>query len=172
MNRFFLLFFVVALVASCQPKASNADQPAEANPEAQQQATTTQPPNPASTGGQSYPSIPLDTLTMLWEKCDYVDFVFYNFNFSMSQDEKVGIQSTLRHIAEETPVINPSCPPMGRIFFQVDGRNALEADFFIGDECLYYIFYDNGKKAYANKMTDMGKNFFASIFSQMMKSSE
>lgn len=170
MNRIVLLFLVMGLFAACQPKASDADQATTANTENQQQAPA--PQNPATSAAISYPSIPLDTLTMLWEKCDYIDFVFYNFNFSMSQNEKVGIQSTLRHIAEETPIISPDCPAaIGRIFFQVDGRNALEADIHIGDSCLYYIFYDGGKKAYANKMTEMGKNFFANIFAQMMKSS-
>lgn len=169
MNRFFLLLLLVGSIAACQPKSSSSGDGGDADNETTPAANGT---SQTATSAVSYPSIPFDTLSMLWEKCDYVDFVFYNLNFSMSQNEKVGIQSTLRHIAEDVPVINENCAPVGRIFFQVDGRNALEGDFFIGENCLYYIFYENGKKTYANSMTEMGKNFFSNIFSQMMKSQE
>lgn len=172
MNRILLLALVIGVLCSCQPKSPGGDQ-AENTTNQPAQVTEQAPASttPAASAVQ-YPSVPLDTLMMLWENCDYIDFVFYNFNFSMSQHEKEGIQSTLRHIAEETPTIVDDCPAIGRLFFQVDGRNALEGDIHIGPHCLYYIFYENGKKAYANKMTEMGKNFYASIFQQMLKSTE
>lgn len=167
MNRLFLLFLLGAAIASCQPKSSDAGTTGTAPA-----ANTAEVPASPATSSVSYPSIPLDTLMMLWEKCDYIDFVFYNLSFSMSQDEKEGIQSTLRHIAEDVPKINENCAPLGRIFFQVDGKNAAEADFYIGENCLYYIFYENGKKTYANLMTESGKNFFANIFAQMRNSQQ
>lgn len=112
----------------------------------------------------NYPSVPLETLEMLWEKCDFVDYIFYEHSFSLSQSEKFSIQKSLQHIAEELPDIKPECKPTGRIFYQVDGQNVLEADFFFSPGCLYFLFYKDGKKAYANSMTPEGFQFFQNIF--------
>lgn len=160
LKRILPIIIGIGLIAGCQSKGK-------------QETTTNAPAAPATpapvAGAESYPSLPVDTLKMLWEKCDYIDFIPYEFSFTMSQNEKSAIQSMLGHIATEVPVINPACQPMGRIFYQVDGKNALEADLYIGDECIYYIFYEKGKKAYANKLTDQGIQFFRSIFSQAIE---
>ena len=164
MNRILLLFCLMLALGACQEgqNSSTNSETAEA---------TDTPAAPSA--NHQYTSVPLDTLTMLWENCDYIDYIFYNFNFSMSQNEKNSIRTTLRHIAEQVPPsINPACKPMGRIFYQVDGRNALEGEFYLGEGCLYYIFFKDGKPAYANLMTNTGVDFFRNILTQMMNSSQ
>lgn len=122
-------------------------------------------------GAPQYPSVSLDTLQMLWAKCTYIDFVFYNLNFSVSQNESNAVKSTIQHIAADVPVINNACKPEGRIFFQVDGRNALEGDIYLGQNCVYYLWYkDGGKTPYAaNSMTQLGVNFFKDLFQKALQ---
>lgn len=121
----------------------------------------------ASTGTAIYPSITPEKVKMLWDKCDYVDFVFYYLNFSMSQKVQNSIRQTIAHISSEVPLIDPNCQPIGRLFFQSDGQNISEADIFYGNGCAYYIFYEDGKYAYANKMLPQGTQFYDNIFKQV-----
>ena len=165
MYRFlFFLLGMIVFFSACQ-QSQNSNSSAE-----QAQTTPANPPAAATTA--AYNSVPLDTLMMLWEKCDYIDFIFYNFNFSMSQNEQASIRTTLRHISDQFPTINPACKPLGRIFYQVDGKNAMEGEFYLGEGCVYFIFFENGKPAYANMMTKDGIDFFRNIFSQMMNSTQ
>ncbi len=129
--------------------------------EAQQDNTAQQP----ATAAPAYPSIPADTLRMLFNECDYIDYVFYYTNFSVSQKEKSDIQTALTYIASEPPDINPNCKPVGRIFYQVEGENRAEADLYYTDQCIYYLFFEAGKPAYANRIMPEGINFYNKIFS-------
>lgn len=168
MNRRFLLILAIAtLLGACRQNdsTSNSQQQGASTPNTTSATQAQQQPGSA----EQYPSLPVPTLEMLWEKCDYIDFIPYEFSFTMSQSEKTAIQGMLSHIAEEVPTIDPSCKPIGRIFYQVSGKNALEADLYIGATCIYYLFYENGKKAYANKLTDQGIQFYRSIFSQALQ---
>lgn len=165
MNRWFLLLFMITMASACQDKAASTQQ----NQATSAPAPNTPAPGQASAPAESYPSLPISTIEMLWAKCDYIDFIPYEFDFTMSQSEKTAIQGMLGHIAEEVPVIDPNCKPIGRIFYQVSGKNEMEGDLYIGPTCIYYIFYVNGKKTYANKLTDQGIQFFRSIFSQALQ---
>ncbi|MEQ8703376.1 MAG: hypothetical protein RIC19_05630 [Phaeodactylibacter sp.] len=112
----------------------------------------------------SYPSVPADTIKTLFNECDYIDYVFYYTNFSVSQKEKRDIQTAVTYIASETPEINPNCKPVGRVFFQVGGENRAEADLYFDQNCMYYLFYEDGKPAYANLIMPAGINFYNKIF--------
>ena len=127
------------------------------------------PPAPAD-AAKIYEPIPVDRLEYLFYNCDYIDYVFYQTNFSLSQSEKEAIQATLVAIGADAPVIDPSCQPIGRIFFQVDGQNAEEADIYLSSQqCLYYIWMEDGKPAYANVMTEQAVKFYANVFQQVQQ---
>lgn len=117
-------------------------------------------------GTVQYPSIPLDTIKMLYEECDYIDYVFYYSNISANQSNQADIRSALSHVAEQPPAIKPSCKPIGRIFYQVEGENRAEADLYIGEGCNYYLWYEDGKAAYANQVMDSGINFIKNLLAQ------
>lgn len=128
------------------------------------------PPAPAP-GAPTYESIPVERLEYLFFNCDYIDYVFYQTNFSLSQSEKAAIQSTLAAIGADAPQIDPSCRPVGRIFFQVEGQNAAEADIYLAENCLYYVWMENGQPAYANMMTENAVQFYANVFQQVQQQS-
>ena len=171
MSRIISILCCCAFLFACQSSSQNSE--ATENAEASAPAET---PKPADTATQataeSLPSLPIELLKDLWETCDYVDYVFYYFNFSMSQDEQASIRSTLRQISEEQAVLNPNCKAIGRLFYQVEGENVLEADLHLSNECAYFLFYKDGKKAYANKLTAEGLKFYQNIFNQVQKNSQ
>lgn len=111
----------------------------------------------------SYPSIPMATVQMLFEKCDYIDYLFYYTNFSVSQKTKPDIQRAISHIAAEPPVIHSNCKPIGRVFYQAEGESLLEADLYFDEKCIYFLFMEDGKPAYANRMMPNGIAFFNQI---------
>lgn len=167
MKKLILLLFLGAGLWACQ--GGQADQSTSSSPAATP-ATEAQPNNAdgaATAGEATYPSIPVDKVKMLWDNCDYVDFVFYYLNFSMSQKVQNSIRQTIAHISSDVPKINPNCQPIGRIFFQSDGKNISEADIFYSNGCSYYIFYEDGKYAYANLMLPQGAQFYDNIFKQV-----
>lgn len=153
MRRVFFMLLIGLLSAACKP--SGPPESAVKN-------------NPETTEGKvaaSLPSVPDSLMLMLWDRCDYIDMLFYHLSFSASQDRQDDIRASLQHISRETPVIDPACAPIGRIFYQVDGRNAAEADIFFSPQCQYFVFFRNGEKAYANKMTPQGIQFYERILS-------
>ena len=156
MYRFGTLLMIAITLFSCQ----SGQQEQDTNQQKQEQVSTQQ-----AAGEKLYPSLPLDTLQLLWNQCDYIDYVFYYKDFSVSQNQRGDIQNAIRSISEDVPVIQPNCQPIGRIFFQVQGENRLEADLHFSQGCTYFIFYENGKKTYANTIMPAGVQFFNQILS-------
>ncbi|MEM1218944.1 MAG: hypothetical protein AAGH79_08525 [Bacteroidota bacterium] len=136
--------------------------------------TETTPSEPAAAeepkmvpAGEFLPSVPIEKLEYLWNNCDYVDYVFYELPISMSLDVKNSIQYALSHIAENPASLRPDCKPIGRIFFQVQGENYLEADFYFSNGgCTYYVFLEDGKPKYGNYMTEEGAKYMNNNLSQ------
>jgi hypothetical protein len=133
--------------------------------------TTTPPAEDTSTEaatGTTLPGYPQEKVKLLFDSCDYIDVIFYYEDFSLNQKNQTDIRKMLNYISSNAPqTLNATCQPIGRIFFQVKGRNEAEADIFFQNECLYYLFYENGKYAYANNFTQGGVNFFSKIFAQV-----
>lgn len=117
----------------------------------------------------SYPSITEDIVKDLGLRCDYIDYIFYDLPISISQNDKSAIFSNLSFISKEAPESIPaSCKAMGRKSFQANGEIIIEADVYLNvqESCYFYVFYENGKKAYANNMTKDGINFYYNVFGQ------
>ena len=117
-----------------------------------------------ATEGPSYPSITQEEMIDLFNRCDYVDYIFYDFSFSISQGEKPAIQAALNHVSKSIAKINTNCKPIGRIFYQIEGVNVLEADIYFAEGCQYYLFYKDQKPVYANELSPAGVAFYQSVF--------
>ena len=102
----------------------------------------------------------------LFDKCNYVDYLFYESNFSMSMNNQQSIQQTLTHVSEQVPVINPNCKSIGRIFYEIDGQTEIEAEIFFSDKCQYFVFMKGNQRIYANNITADGIAHFNNIFKQ------
>ena len=117
--------------------------------------------------GISYPSIELSRLEYLFDNATYMDATFYNLPVSINQSSLEQIRSTLAGIAAEPATIAPACSPAGHIWFQVNGKNIEEADIYFQQGCVAYVWYENGKPAYANQMTEGGAGFYQNIINSV-----
>ncbi|MCP3928676.1 MAG: hypothetical protein GY705_06195 [Bacteroidetes bacterium] len=163
--RLLTLFFFLLIITEYSCK-QQTDSTVEETTQAQTEESTEQEQtSPKNNNTALYPSIPLETLQMLWQKCDYMDYVFYNMPFSMSLNEKKSIQSALRHISATPARINANCSSIGNVSYHVDGDIILEADFHFGQDCTYLVFYnENKEKAFANELTNEAVDFFQKAF--------
>lgn len=114
------------------------------------------------------PAIPAADLIYLFENCTFIDFIFANLPFSMSQEDKASIQQTIRHIVPVAPTqINPECQHLVELLFQVEGEIINEVKIFFQPECTYYLFYKNGVAVYSASFNEQGINFFNNILQQV-----
>lgn len=118
---------------------------------------------PAAAPLTTYPSIDVIRLEYLFANATYMDATFYNLPVSINQSELPQIQSTLAGISTDPITLAPACKPLGHIWFQVNGENVEEADIYFQAECIGYVWYEDGKPAYSNKLTQDGVNFYANI---------
>ena len=116
-----------------------------------------------STGTDSYPSIEMAAMRDLWENSDAVDIIFYETNFSLSQNDKAAIQNTLGYFLPSPIAHNPNCKPIGRLTFMVKGEIRREADIYTAEGCQYFLWMENGKPVYINPMSQQGVTFFNEI---------
>ena len=111
--------------------------------------------------------LPNDLMQKLYNEATYIDYIFYNLPFSISQDDKPSIHSNLQLISgEKLGPIPTSCKPIGREFFHIGGNIAFEADIYFQDGCYGYVFLDGKKPIYANKVSEGGMKFYSNIINQ------
>jgi hypothetical protein len=113
------------------------------------------------------PSIDIKEVQYLVDNCTYIDYVWNDLPFSVSQGEKDAILSNISFISTETMTETPKrCKSIGRKSFQVGGDFYLEADIYYGEGCNYYVFYKNNKPIYLNKISPTGITFYQNLFMQ------
>ena len=147
MKHTIMLLLYVLTLAAC-----NQDKPSAPPP-------STTPPPPAAPAA-TLPSVSLDLLKNIFEQGTQVDYIFYNYPFTMSLTDKPSIQFAVRHIAEQPAPLKPECKAMGRVSYQIKGDIVLEGDFYFSTGCTYFVFEKNRVKTYANYMTDEGIKYF------------
>lgn len=142
------LLFSLVLFVGCKTDAnkSSAESP---------QATATATP--------SYPSIDLGRMEFLWNNATYMDATFYNLPISINQSELEQIRSTIATVGAEPIVVPTGASPIAHIWFQVNGKNVEEADLYFQDDCVGYVWFENGKPAYSNQLTKEGVMFYNNI---------
>jgi len=162
---FLSILFASVLLIGCGGNGATAKKPA---------ATTTAPAKAApaqSTGVKNkvaLQSIPRETILNLWNKCTYIDYIFHDLPFSMSQDESESIQANLNYISAEPQAYIPNnCKPIARQMFHVGGDIVLEADVYLSNVCQFYVFVENEKPVYANKMSPSALQFFSTMFNKV-----
>ena len=167
MRYIFLVTLFSAILFSCKSESTNQGSNSKDSTETQVAMNSNKPVLAAT--DINYPSLTNDIIKNLAENCDYIDYIFYDLPISISQDNKQAIISNLNFLSRNVPSSIPNaCKPMGRKFFHIDGEIILEADVYLNKEegCFLYVFYENGKKTYANKISSDGVNFYSNVFGQ------
>jgi hypothetical protein len=116
------------------------------------------------------PALPQNEYSLLVEQCDFIDYIFIDLPFSLSQNEKESIQQNILFIDRAgLDNIPQGCKPIARKFFKIKGNIVLEADVFMDNTCQHFIFYKDNKAVYANKMAQSGINFYNNLIEQAAK---
>lgn len=153
---FFLPFFIAVL--SCNQNTSGNEG----------QSSTTLPA-PAQAPAATLPSVPLKLLEDIWKEGSQVDYIFYNYPFTMSLTDTASIRYAVRHIAENPAPLKPECKPAGRVTYQIKGNIVLEGDFYFSTGCTYFVFEESRQKKFSNYMTDEGITYFNNQIQQALK---
>jgi len=117
------------------------------------------------------PPLPKGLYEDLFKHADYLDVLFEDLDFSMSQDNNASIRSFLQNInIKRSTELNTACPPMGHAVFSKHGNTMIECDFYHSEGCYYFIFnYEGDQPAYSNAMSDVGINFFNNLKNRNFK---
>ena len=160
-KRILILMLPLFLVFSCNNKTEN-----KSNDRDNSKANTAiKKKNTKPEEVTRYRPLPKHIYDQIYKYADYLDVMFEDLDFSMSQDNNASIRSFLSNInIRRTPAVKSSCKPMGHVVFLKKGNPIIEADFFHSPGCYYFLFFDEmGKPIFANSMTDSGINFFENI---------
>ncbi|MCB0631935.1 MAG: hypothetical protein R2824_03595 [Saprospiraceae bacterium] len=158
----YLLLSLISIAYSCQ---NQGDTGQTANTTETTEAAGTSDPT-APELDKPYPSLPPERMVALYNNVDYIDFVFYYTNFSMNQSDNASIKATLSNVSADVPGIDPACQPIGSLFFQSKGQELIQAELYFTENCVYYVWLENGQRTYANKMTPNGFKFYERVFTQ------
>lgn len=157
--RVIVLFLAVMLVMSCKSDKVKNSEP-----------TVSVQDIPKGASKFDLESLPESEILRLYNEATYVDYIFYDLPFSLSQDNKPSIHSNLKMISSLPMDFMPTtCKPIGREFFHIGGEIVHEADLYFSKGCIGYVFLKDQKPIYANKLTEGGMKFYANIISQSQK---
>ena len=157
----FLILPVVVLNILNWACAQSGDQKDSGNEEGSQEASSG-----SQTAQSELTSIPVEAMRDLWANCDALDIIFYETNFSLSQSDRGAIQSILNYFLPAAITHDPSCKPMGRITFLVQGEIRQEADIYMSQNCNYFIWMNDNSRLHINPMSPQGATFFQGIIKQ------
>jgi len=114
--------------------------------------------------------LPKEIKQNLFAKCDYIDYTFYNFDFSMSQSDPNAVRSNLALLSDEVQANIPAeCKPIGRKYYHINGEIVMEAELYFGENCFFYIYKKDHTTLYGNKLSAQGVNFYNNIIQQAAK---
>lgn len=159
--RFALIIFCFLSILSCKEKNNNSDvnPTKETLTEVVEQATD-----------DPLPQVPVKIMQELWNECEFVDYIFFDLPFSMSQTEQPSIRANLNYI--DRAAVGPrskACKPIAREFFQINGEIVYEADVYYSENCKYYVFFEGKTPVYANKMSAAGEKFYNQMITQALQ---
>jgi hypothetical protein len=157
MKKAAIIIYGALALASC-----SQDKPAPAQP-------AQQPAPPPAAPPVTLPSVPMEVVKKIWDEGTQVDFIFYDYPFTMSLNEKPAVQHAVRHISEAPAPLKPECKPTGRATYMVKGDIVLEGNFYFSPGCTYFVFEKERAKAYANLMTEDAIQYSNNQIQQAMK---
>lgn len=112
-------------------------------------------------------ALPQDIKQNLIEKCDYIDYTFYNFDFSMSQADPNAVKSNIALLSDEVQTTIPAgCKPIGRKYYHINGEIVVEAELYFSENCVFYIYKDDNTTLFGNKLSPAAVNFYNNIIQQ------
>jgi hypothetical protein len=149
------LFILANLSTGCNSKKENESTTA-----------STKSSDTGASPGNTLPFLSSQDVNTLYSQAEQVDIIFYKLPMSVSQTEPASAKNTVLYVTPAAPIITGKCEPVGRLSWISGGKIIKEADFYIGDGCNHFVFFENGQPVYKNAMGLEGVQFFQTIMSQ------
>jgi hypothetical protein len=116
----------------------------------------------------SLPELPQTVQADLNAKCDFVDILLYNVDFSISLNESGSIQGLINSLAAGPATLNNSCQPIGRMFFNAQGKELIAGDLYLNPGvCTYVVFLEKNQRKYASRMSDGAVTMFTNYLNNV-----
>jgi len=155
--KILIVLFSITMIFACKSDNKTEEKDSSISEEMQE----TKQPVKAVTGEMV--NLPVDVFLKVYMEADYIDIIFEDLPFSMSQDNSKSIKQILSHLDKKPPAaISGQCPLFGQMLVQKEGNIILEGDMFHSEGCYYYVFKHQGK-VYHNGMTPNGIQFFENM---------
>jgi hypothetical protein len=154
MKKYWVWIVLGLLIISCKDKENRQEKNEIAPVQEQQQARDVP---------HDLMALPEAVFKKIYFEADYLDVIFQELPFSMSQENNASIRQIMNHIDNKPPASMPAgCPLFGQQIYQKNGETILEADFYHSPGCYYFIFRYGGDQ-YFNGMTDSGVEFYENL---------
>jgi hypothetical protein len=121
--------------------------------------------------GPEIPGLPADIYAKLMSEVTFIDYIFHDLPFSLSQDDEQSVKQNIAFIDLNSPMkhIPANCKPFARKFLKKGGTELYHVDVYLSPACQCYVFVDyanKNKPLYANKMTPEGVQYYARVAQQ------
>ncbi len=157
--RYLYIMMICTLALACKQNSQSDTQPTNTKPVAKAAVPSELPP------------ITQEQIIELYDKADYIDYIFFDWSFSMNQADSSAVKAAVTFISD-LPVasFSPTCKPVGRIIFNSKGETMQEADLYFSEGCHFYSFVNEANRpAQRNQMTEQGQAFYQKMFAQALQ---
>lgn len=133
-----------------------------------------QPQNKGTENKTTLQALPKEMIDKMYAEVDYIDYLWHDLPFSLSQEEKESINTNISFISDQAvEVIPTACKSIGRKVYNIKGNIYLTADVYFTPSCQFYVFLEGEKPIYASKMTAQGVTFYTQVIqSQSQKGTQ
>ena len=175
MMRYSYYIFIVLLTAfslqSCEDKAAtDTDEDSSMSTEGNVDQGGTTPANAAIANVRTLPSVPRAAMENLWNNAHSIDYIMTSLPFSLSTSDLEQSRAMMMHISTDSSAVFDNCEKTATISYVGDSGILMEADLYYSltdTRCNYFVFYQNGQPAYANRLTEQGFNYYQQIVTQV-----
>ena len=117
----------------------------------------------------SYPSIPKETMELLWQSCTQIDYIFTNLPYSISTSDSQQSRGMLMHVSTQAATVDVNCPLTANVVYLASGEIVLEANLYFSEaqQCRYMVFLEDGQPKYANYLTPEAVGYFEKLISSV-----
>jgi len=125
-------------------------------------------PEVQNISSEEVPRSDQDFVKNLFDQVDQIDYIYHNFDFSMSISEPNAVKSNIATLSGQSIGAIPiHCKPIGRQMFMAKGEMLAEADLYFSDGCQFLVFVEKEKPVSGSRFNETGITFYNSVFAQV-----
>jgi len=114
--------------------------------------------------GFSTTGIDPNTMNMMLEKGDHIDYIFNSIPLSMNQDGRAAFYQEMRYVSNQAVAgIPENCKPMARKVYLGAGEIIMESDLYFTNDCAFQIFILDEKPLFGNTLSQEGITFYTNL---------